>query len=441
MKDRWSELFGKDYYLILTNEERKYLALDPLEDKWETTSFYSKTNLWHKRTTVYWDNDVIKKVIVEQKKISKEGKLIYNSYQEDDTELLTESRQWLLPLTSRGKKKKVTATNILSVEPFGCTFHFHLDLYDGVHTSFSIDNYRNNKRMPAGETKRIDQIRNDADFHTFMQYYMSTCPPDYFDDVKRLRTAEHVTVKYSVGDVFRVKTDRFHYCYGIITGKVRDILKWKEMPNRHTFHSLMMVPVMVRYYGLMTTDADITVDELESCKLGRVDICGDNDIIWGTHPIIGHRQLREEDIEFNLVCAKLIRDDEHKTVTADDFNISEKIIECPRRFSLYVEWGMATTILTYDKISEKLEAYLENYRCPHGGVAPSIHPMLMEDETETVYAGNPYMYWYDLLNDSNREFREELFICLGLSKAATFDDFAGKFGGMTKAEIMERIRG
>ena len=65
--------------------------------------------------------------------------------------------------------------------------------------------------------------------------------------------------------------------------------------------------------------------------------------------------------------------------------------------------------------------------------------MLMEDETETVYAGNPYMHRYDLLNDSNREFREELFTCLGLSKDAAFDDFAGKFGGMTKAEIVERI--
>ncbi len=129
MSTKWDELFGKEYYLEITNEERRYLGLEPIMEEWDITQFYSKTNLWHKRTTVFWEGNVIKKVIVEQKRVvSPDNRITYHSIQEDDTNLSTENRERLLPLTNRGKKKKVTATNVLAITPLGCTFHFHLDM-------------------------------------------------------------------------------------------------------------------------------------------------------------------------------------------------------------------------------------------------------------------------------------------------------------------------
>lgn len=41
--------------------------------------------------------------------------------------------------------------------------------------------------------------------------------------------------------------------------------------------------------------------------------------------------------------------------------------------------------------------------------------------------------------EMNREMREELFLCLGLQKNATFNNFAEKFGGLSKEEIVEKI--
>ena len=58
------------FFFNITNEERKYLGLNPIEDFWDTTSFYSKTNLWHKRTTVFWEESTRKKIIIEQKRVS-----------------------------------------------------------------------------------------------------------------------------------------------------------------------------------------------------------------------------------------------------------------------------------------------------------------------------------------------------------------------------------
>ncbi len=69
MAMNWNALFGQDYFVTITNEERQYLALDPIRDDWDITQYYSKTNYKYSRTTVFWDNDVIKKIIYEENRL------------------------------------------------------------------------------------------------------------------------------------------------------------------------------------------------------------------------------------------------------------------------------------------------------------------------------------------------------------------------------------
>lgn len=107
------------------------------------------------------------------------------------------------------------------------------------------------------------------------------------------------------------------------------------------------------------------------------------------------------------------------------------MIKYPDSYNLYVEWGTATTILPYEKISEKLKEYLKEYRSPHGGVATRIDNIALRGEKS-------FEYKFNLLNDINKEMREELFRCLQLEANADFDDFAKEYGGLTKEEILRR---
>ena len=50
---RWNALFGADFFLRITNEERRYLALDPIQKDWEITQYWSKTNYYYSRVTVF----------------------------------------------------------------------------------------------------------------------------------------------------------------------------------------------------------------------------------------------------------------------------------------------------------------------------------------------------------------------------------------------------
>ncbi len=427
MTTKWDSLFGTEFLLVITNEERRYMGLNPIEDNWDMSQLYSKTNLWHKRTSIFWCDNTIKKIVFEEKRVSDE-KITFECITEYDTNIQTENREWLLPLTVRGKKKKFNATNVLSYNATGCSFNFHIDAFPEVSTSMSICNSRNNKYIAIGEQDKVKAIRNDADFHIFMDYYMKTCPSDYFDKIKKLRESKHITIKYKTGDIFRMEVDRFHYTYGIITGQIKEILKWKELPEHHSLRNLMMIPIMVRFYDICTTDANKSAEELVDVPLGRVSICGDNDIIWGTHEIIGHKELQKEDIEFNLVCTKIKKLNENTTVHTYDMLVSEGICSYTDNYNLYVEWGTATTILSYENISQKLKECLHDYHSPHGGVSICVNDRPSKDA-------------YNLLNEVNREVREELFSCLQLNSNADFDDFAIKYGGLTKDEILRKTIG
>ena len=434
----WNALFGQDYFISLTNEERRYLALDPIRDDWDVTQYYNKTNIKYTRTTVFWEKDDIKKIVYEENRLPVgQTNPSYRAITEHDTIIKTENREKLIPLTPRGKPKPVTASNIMSFTPFGCSFHFSIscrslnsDAEKDPSVHMAIYNSRNDCSVPIGETKRVASIRGDQDFHSFMQYYISTCPNDYFDRIHHLRSAKHRTIPYKTGDIFRIEIDRFHYGYGLITGKVLEIRKWPELPRLHSLRSLMMVPIMVRYYDLITERSDWKAEELSEYQLSRVDICGDNDIIWGKHTIIGHKELTEKDIEFNLVCTKVNKINSHYTTHTFDMLAAAGLLSGIDSYQLRVEWGTAATFLPYNQLSTRLKEYLAEYRDPHSGVSIGIFP----DIDKSRYSSK-----MNLLNPDHDEMRAELFRCLGLSPDADFDAFAASYGGLTKKEILNKL--
>lgn len=411
-----NEKFGDSFLISLTNEERRYLALSPIYSEWDTETYHTKTNLWYTKVTAFFDGNTIVKVISETKRILDNGLATYENYVEYDTKLDTDDRKLLLPLTQRGKAKPLSASNINAIMPFGCSFALVLE--SDNDTFLELSNPRANKRFPVGEWDTVAAIRSEADLHNFMKSYIDTCREDYFDKLKAFRSAKKVTVKYKVGDIFRMDLDRTRYCYGIITADIKKLKAMPELPEKHSLRSLMTVPIMVRYYQTVTDDPSLKAKDLCQIPLSRVNIVSDNDIIWGTHTVIDHKTISEDDLEFNFICT-----------TRRLFQRSEN--------TLYIEWGFANTELRYEQISDKLKEMLLDYTSPHFGVNLRIDPqMAVPDQKHRNY----YSYKNNLLNPENKEMLNEIFFCLGLSADTTFDQFAKKFGGLTRAEIASRIK-
>ena len=102
----WDIIFGSAPFIELSSTERKYLALAYIDESWDVKKYVSKTNLWYTRVIAFFDSNTIVKVILEQNQVWKDGTINYRSYCEYDTTLKT-SEGMLLPLTDRGKAKKI----------------------------------------------------------------------------------------------------------------------------------------------------------------------------------------------------------------------------------------------------------------------------------------------------------------------------------------------
>ena len=432
-EQEWNTLFGEAAVLTLTDEERRYFALNPLDPTWHTMRFDSKIDESVTRTTLFFEGDIIVKTITETV-----GRCLGNihslNYSESDTRVPTENRELILPLTARGKPKKLSPSALENINPFGCTFT--LEIADRNTTKILLNNFRAARNFPVGEEKRIAAIRNEADFHAFTRDYMESCGTDYFPKLEAFRTAERKTVRYKVGDIFRMSYDRTHYCYGIIIGEVRRYTQMPELPKLHNLRRQMTVPLLLRAWELVTERDDMTADELAAYPLGRTWLCSDDDILRGNHPIVGHRALREDDLEFPLLCVKCLLSNPNIPIREQEsFGKMFGTVLSPV-YDLYIEWGFAQTMIPRDKISDRLRELMNAYPGSGIGVQLGIVPRFLVPEDKLACH---HFYRNNLHEPHNAEIRRELFRNLNLPEDCDLDTFARAFGGLTGAEILEKI--
>ncbi len=160
--------------LIYIKTDRRFkLTLDPVDPDWKPVSMYSVTYLTKKRTVLFYKDNTIVKVIYEELSVNEDGSYNWKNYTEFDTCLETDNRSMLLPLTSKGRAKNVTPTNVMAVRPSGG--YLRICLKQG-ESQITAQNMRNSQTMLTGETERIKNIMSDEDFHEFMKEYISVCP-------------------------------------------------------------------------------------------------------------------------------------------------------------------------------------------------------------------------------------------------------------------------
>ena len=427
------------YCIMLTDEERRYFALDPLDKRWETVTMYSVTHRLKKRTVLFYEGNTIVKVIYEEYSVKEDGSYSWRSYNEFDTHLETDNRTMLLPLTARGRAKPVTPTNVMAIMPFGCNLHIYLQ--DGESRIYA-KNLRNNQVISVGEKDRVRKIMSDADFHAFMSYYISTCPDDYFERIAAVRNMEHQTVKFKAGDIFRCQVDRQHYAYGLILGKTRELEKWAELPQEHSFRHVMWQPIIVRMYDFVTTDKDMTAKDLSDKALRPPELCSDCDILWGTHKIIDHKQLEPDDIQFTLQLARQVVKDEHiNPFTAETFVKMSPKDPKPKMnapIALYVEWGFSSFEIPWENVPDTIRQLLDEGAYFDGGVAIRIRADLCGKTLHEILKETPkHLIQYDLLLPENRNKFNLVMRFLGLPDNCTLDDFAAKYGGISRQEYIE----
>lgn len=198
---------------------------------------------------------------------------------------------------------------------------------------------------------------------------------------------------------------------------------------------------MVRMYDFVTTRKDLTENELHDIPLRNLEICQDNQIIWGTYPLVAHKKLVPSDIQFNFVCYEDYID-KFQFAIDKEFRLVENNKNSIKRYNIHIEWGFAQTEIPYEEVTEELRNLMKEYSNEYTGARFSITYHNCGITDEELYRRFPDLTArYNLLNKMNRDKLNMIFRYLGLNADTDFDQFAMKFGGITRQEFIDRIQG
>ena len=359
----------------LTNEQRKYFGLEPIQSHWDRVSF--KGDTYRSESILYFDKDTIKRHIVSTEK----------EYSEKQYNESTKDRIILLPKTARGKEKKLSASVLEQRQPTGV----YLSIRNGYLT---IGNYNSqttfyssywDKEHPS--EKGVFEIVND---------FIDSSPENHFIEIKKFKNLKRLNIKFKSGDYFCFKLDRIDYGFGRILLDVNKIRKKNLIDHLHGLRLLMGPPVIVELFAFKSKTKNIDINTLDKQQKLPADVMMDNLLLYGEFAIIGNREINDEEYDFPISYGR---------------SIGQTGI-------VFLQWGLIHKELPQNKFCKYVtgkNAFDDN---PYGYYSIGFRPHYDSIEVlKSIYNNGVYdfdnaRYYkakWDLRNPKNKEIKDEIF--------------------------------
>ena len=373
----------------LTNEQRKYIGLVPVEKHWELV----KLNDMY----LYFDGDIIRKKIIVDNDIYVEQELC---------EQTTENRTILLPKTKRGKPKKLNFTATQSFSPFGVYFSFS-------KKCVYIANYTT---QTTYFDESFDGEKNIEDLQRWLEQWITDSTDNDLQEIEAFRIAKRQHFKFKEGDFFAFKIGRKHWGFGRIlidVAKLQETEEFKKQKNYGLAH-FMGKPLIVKVYHKISNTLNIDLDELKKCMALPSQAIMDNQFYYGENKVIGHRDLAIDEYDMLISYGR--------SISANDKN------------TVYLQYGLIykeTTVKRFNKYLQKedkrtLSGYDDNpYRNEGIGFGLKIDQLkeCIELQSNVPFWNSGYYKCdWDLRNPKNVEIKREIFRVFGLEADKSYEE-------------------
>ena len=370
----------------LTNEERKYLGLIPVEEHWELVKF--DNGIYY-----YFEDDTIKKEI----KVSK------NYYHEAELNVKTaENRTMILPKTKRGKIKKFNYTATQSFSPFGTYFTFSAD---GV----IIANYTSQRTYYSEAFVKKENISLDA-LKKWLDKWMKETTEEDLEEIEEFKNAKRKYCKFNEGDFFAFKISRREWCFGRIlmdVSKLRKDENFEKNKNYGLAH-LMGKPLIIKVYHKISDNKNIDLKELSECLALPSQAIMDNIFYYGEAVILGNLPLKPEENDMFISVSE--------SISGIDKNIA------------YLQYGLIyreIPLSDYEKLIKELKIGAQTLRREGIGFVIDTYKL-----KECIEAKSNYPFWEkykkrnvpDLKNPDYIELKRKIFKAFGLDADKTYEE-------------------
>ena len=370
----------------LTNEQRKYLGLIPVEEHWELVKF--DNGIYY-----YFEDDTIKKEI----KVSK------NYYHEAElNEKTAENRTMILPKTKRGKIKKFNYTATESFSPFGTYFTFSTD---GV----IIANYTTQRTYYSEIFSEKEKISLD-NLKKWLDKWMKETTEEDLEEIEEFKNAKRKHCKFNEGDFFAFKISRREWCFGRIlmdVSKLRKDENFEKNKNYGLAH-LMGKPLIIKVYHKISDNKNIDLKELSECLALPSQPIMDNIFYYGEAIILGNLPLKPEENDMFISVSE--------SISGIDKNIA------------YLQYGLIyreIPLSDYEKLIKELKIGAQTLR--REGIGFVIDTYKLKECIEAK-SNSPFWEKYkkhnipDLKNPDHIELKRKIFKAFGLDADKTYEE-------------------
>ena len=370
----------------LTNEQRKYLGLIPVEEHWELVKF--DNGIYY-----YFEDDTIKKEI----KVSK------NYYHESELNVKTsENRTMILPKTKRGKIKKFNYTATQSFSPFGTYFTFSAD---GV----IIANYTSQRTYYSEIFSEKEKISLD-DLKKWLDKWMKETTEEDLEEIEEFKNTKRKHCKFNEGDFFAFKISRREWCFGRIlmdVSKLRKDENFEKNKNYGLAH-LMGKPLIIKVYHKISDNKNIDLKELSECLALPSQPIMDNIFYYGEAVILGNLPLKPEENDMFISVSE--------SISGIDKNIA------------YLQYGLIyreIPLSDYEKLIKDLKIGAQTLRREGIGFVIDTYKL-----KECIEAKSNSLFWEkykkrnvpDLKNPDYIELKRKIFKAFGLDADKTYEE-------------------
>ena len=370
----------------LTNEQRKYLGLIPVEEHWELVKF--DNGIYY-----YFEDDIIRKEI----KVSK------NYYHEAElNEKTAENRTMILPKTKRGKIKKFNYTATQSFSPFGTYFTFSTD---GV----IIANYTTQRTYYSEIFSEKEKISLD-NLKKWLDKWMKETTEEDLEEIEEFKNAKRKHCKFNEGDFFAFKISRREWCFGRI---LLDVSKLKKDENfkknkNYGLTNLMGKPLIIKVYHKISDNKNIDLKELSECLALPSQPIMDNIFYYGEAIILGNLPLKPEENDMFISVSE--------SISGIDKNIA------------YLQYGLIyreIPLSDYEKLIKDLKIGPQTLR--REGIGFVIDTYKLKECIEAK-SNSPFWEKYkkrnvpDLKNPDHIELKRKIFKAFGLDADKTYEE-------------------
>ena len=370
----------------LTNEQRKYLGLIPVEEHWELVKF--DNGIYY-----YFEDDTIKKEI----KVSK------NYYHEAElNEKTAENRTMILPKTKRGKIKKFNYTATESFSPFGTYFTFSAD---GV----IIANYTTQRTYYSEIFSEKEKISLD-NLKKWLDKWMKETTEEDLEEIEEFKNAKRKYCKFNEGDFFAFKISRREWCFGRIlmdVSKLRKDENFEKNKNYGLAH-LMGKPLIIKVYHKISDNKNIDLKELSKCLALPSQAIMDNIFYYGEAVILGNLPLKPEENDMFISVSE--------SISGIDKNIA------------YLQYGLIyreIPLSDYEKLIKDLKIGPQTLRRVGIGFVLDTYKL---KECIEAKSNSPFWEKYkkhnvpDLKNPDYIELKRKIFKAFGLDADKTYEE-------------------